>query len=68
MVALWMISYEDELTRSAQICICEIFGRGVGSLLTQVGMGSHPLGDPAITDELPPNSLASAENIRRLVF
>jgi hypothetical protein len=29
MVALWMIGYEDEPTRSAEICICEIFGRDV---------------------------------------
>jgi hypothetical protein len=32
LVALRMIGYEDEATRSAQICICEIFGRDVGSL------------------------------------
>jgi glycosyl hydrolase family 16 len=51
MVALWMIGYEDEPTRSAEICICEIFGRDVGSLQTGVGMGVHPFGDPAITDE-----------------
>jgi hypothetical protein len=51
MVALWMIGYEDERTRSAEICICEIFGRDVGPLQTRVGMGVHPFGDPAITDE-----------------
>jgi hypothetical protein len=51
MVALWMIGYEDEPTHSAEICICEIFGRDVGSLQTRVGMGVHPFGDPAITDE-----------------
>ena len=31
MVALRMIGYEDEPTRSAEICICEIFGRDVDS-------------------------------------
>jgi hypothetical protein len=51
MVALWMIGYEDEPTRSAEICICEIFGRDVGPLLTRIGMGVHPFGDPFITDE-----------------
>ena len=51
MVALWMIGYEDEPSRSAEICICEIFGRDVGPLQSRVGMGVHPFGDPAITDE-----------------
>jgi len=51
MVALWMIGYEDEPTHSAEICICEIFGRDVGPLQARVGMGVHPFGDPAITDE-----------------
>jgi hypothetical protein len=51
MVALWMIGYEDEPTRSAEICICEIFGRDVGSWQARVGMGLHPFGDPAIADE-----------------
>ena len=51
MVALWMIGYEDEPTRSAEICICEIFGRHVGPLQARVGMGVHPFGDPAIKDE-----------------
>jgi Glycosyl hydrolases family 16 len=51
MVALWMIGYEDEPTRSAEICICEIFGRDVGLLRTRIGMGLHPFGDPAIRDE-----------------
>jgi Glycosyl hydrolases family 16 len=51
MVALWMIGYEDRPTRSAEICICEIFGRDVGPHQTRVGMGVHPFGDPTITDE-----------------
>jgi hypothetical protein len=53
-----MIGYEDEPTRSAQIYICEIFGRDVGSLQTRVGMGTHPFGDSAITDESPPRRSA----------
>lgn len=51
MVALWMIGYEDEPERSAEICICEIFGRDVASAHTAVGMGVHPFGDRRIVDE-----------------
>jgi hypothetical protein len=51
MVALWMIGYEDEPMRSAEVCICEIFGRDVSPLRCRVGMGVHPFGDPAIIDE-----------------
>ncbi|HXV33510.1 MAG TPA: glycoside hydrolase family 16 protein [Gaiellaceae bacterium] len=51
MVALWLIGYEDEPERSAEICVCEIFGRDVGPAEAKVGMGVHPFGDPAIADE-----------------
>jgi hypothetical protein len=51
MVALWMIGYEDEPHRSAEICVCEIFGRDVGTESVAVGMGVHPFGDPSIVDE-----------------
>jgi Glycosyl hydrolases family 16 len=51
MVALWMIGYEDQPDRSAEICICEIFGRNVSADGLGVGMGLHPFGDPAIRDE-----------------
>jgi len=50
MVALWMIGYEDEPTRSAEICVCEIFGRDVGTDAARIGMGLHPFGEPSITD------------------
>ena len=46
-----MIGYEDEPERSAEICVCEIFGRDVGEDHARVGMGVHPFGDPRITDE-----------------
>ncbi len=58
MVALWMIGYEDEPTRSAEICVCEIFGRDVGADSARIGMGLHPFGDPSITDAF------SAESVR----
>ena len=51
MAALWMIGYEDEPERSAEICVCEIFGRDVAPDRAQVGVGVHPFGDPQITDE-----------------
>jgi hypothetical protein len=51
MVALWMIGYEDEPERSAEICVCEIFGSEVGPDRALVGMGVHPFGDPGIVDE-----------------
>jgi beta-glucanase (GH16 family) len=51
MVALWMIGYEDEPERSAEICICEIFGRDMTIDTAAVGMGVHPFGDPTIVDE-----------------
>jgi len=51
MVALWMIGYEDEPSRSAEICVCEIFGRDVGPGEARVGMGVHPFGDPEIADD-----------------
>jgi hypothetical protein len=51
MVALWLIGYEDEPERSAEICICEIFGRDVGPDQAIVGLGVHPFGDPRIVDD-----------------
>ena len=51
MVALWMIGYEDEPAHSAEICICEIFGRDVGPSQCRIGMGLHPFGDLKIKDE-----------------
>lgn len=51
MAALWMIGYEDEPDRSAEICVCEIFGRDVGTRESRVGMGVHPFGDRRIGEE-----------------
>jgi Glycosyl hydrolases family 16 len=51
MVALWMIGFEDRPDRSAEICICEIFGRDVDADSALIGMGVHPFGDPTITDD-----------------
>lgn len=51
MVALWMIGIEDQPEHSAEICVCEIFGRAVGPDSAEVGMGVHPFGDPRIVDD-----------------
>jgi beta-glucanase (GH16 family) len=51
MAALWMIGYEDEPARSAEICVAEIFGRDVRPDGAAVGMGLHPFADPRITEE-----------------
>jgi Glycosyl hydrolases family 16 len=51
MVALWMIGYEDEPRRSAEICVFEIFGRDVGSDRAVLGVGVHPFGDPRLVDD-----------------
>jgi hypothetical protein len=51
MCALWLIGWEDVPERSAEICVCEIFGRDVQAELTLVGMGLHPFGDPSIRDD-----------------
>jgi Glycosyl hydrolases family 16 len=50
MVALWMIGYEDEPDRSAEICICEIFGHSVAPDRAGIGMGLRPFADPRIRD------------------
>lgn len=51
MVALWMIGFEDAPGHSAEICVFEIFGRDVERDEVRVGMGVHPFGDPAITED-----------------
>jgi hypothetical protein len=58
MVALWMIGYEDEPERSAEICVCEIFGRDVGPDDAAVGVGVHPFGDPRISDDFSRETIA----------
>jgi hypothetical protein len=40
--ALWMIGYEDEPERSAEICVCEIFGRDVGEATRGSAWASTP--------------------------
>jgi ketosteroid isomerase-like protein len=58
MVALWLIGYEDEPSRSAEICVCEIFGRDVRPDKAVVGMGVHPFTDPDIVDDFSAETIA----------
>jgi len=58
MVALWMIGFEARAEESAEICICEIFGRGVTTENSQIGYGVHPFNDPTIVDEFYQDNLA----------
>jgi Glycosyl hydrolases family 16 len=55
MAAVWMVGREEEPTRSAEICIFEVFGDALeaqgGTSTAAVGMGVHPFRDPAISDE-----------------
>lgn len=51
MGALWMIGYEDAPEQSAEICVCEVFGRDVGPNEVAIGVGIHPFDDPALTDD-----------------
>ncbi|HWH24088.1 MAG TPA: glycoside hydrolase family 16 protein, partial [Candidatus Limnocylindria bacterium] len=41
VAALWLIGFEDEPHRSAELCIVEIFGRNVGPRRAGIGMGLH---------------------------
>src|SRR3954471_10450019 len=49
--AFWLIGFEDEPERSAEICVMEVFGRDIAAGLTKVGVGVHPFGDPSIEDD-----------------
>ena len=55
MASVWMIGLEQEPTRSAEICIFEVFGDALETdgedPAAAVGRGLHPFRDPAITDE-----------------
>ena len=62
MAAAWMVGLEDEPSRSAEICIFEVFGDALstedGEPTAAVGMGVHPFRDPAITDDFATPRLA----------
>lgn len=55
MAAVWMVGLEDKSSRSAEICIFEVFGDALvpegGEPTAAVGMGVHPFRDLSITDD-----------------
>jgi hypothetical protein len=51
VAAFWMIGFEDEPDRSAEICIVEVKGASVRPGRAVIGYGLHPFSDPTITDE-----------------
>ena len=51
LTTLWMIGFEDEPERSGEICVVEALGCDAGAAESAVGMGIHPLGDPALDEE-----------------
>ena len=52
MAAWWMVGFEDEPERCAEICVFEVFGDAVDpGESAAVGMGLHPFRDPAVTDD-----------------
>lgn len=51
MVAFWMLGPGDAATRSAEICVSEIFGRDVDRSGAAIGVGVHPHQDPAVVDD-----------------
>lgn len=51
VVALWMIGFEDQPERSAEICIFELKGKNIHHGHAFIGYGVHPFGDTKIIDE-----------------
>lgn len=51
MAALWMIGTEEVPSRSAEVCVAEVFGRDVRDHHARIGMGVHPFGDPDVADD-----------------
>jgi len=49
--AFWMIGFEDEPDRSAEICPFELKGWNVKDGSCTLGFGIHAFGDPTITEE-----------------
>lgn len=52
MVAWWMVGFEDEPHRCAEICVTEMFGDAVEpGVSAAVGMGLHAFRDPATPED-----------------
>jgi Glycosyl hydrolases family 16 len=51
VVAFWMIGFEDQPSKSGEICILEIKGKNVKRESALIGYGIHPFGDQSLQDE-----------------
>ena len=60
MGALWLSGFEDdpEQERCGELCVVEVFGRSVSAGTAEVGVGSKPFRDPALTDDFAAPRLA----------
>ncbi|QNA46673.1 glycoside hydrolase family 16 protein [Lacibacter sediminis] len=50
VVSLWMIGYEDEPERSAEICVFEVKGWNVFADKAMIGYGIHQFNDPKLKE------------------
>lgn len=51
VVSLWMIGYEDQRERSAELCVFEVKGAAVSKNSAQIGYGIHKFNDPLLKEE-----------------
>jgi hypothetical protein len=51
VVSLWMIGYEDQPEKSAELCIFEVKGWNIGKKKTKIGFGIHQFNDPNLKEE-----------------
>ena len=52
MFSLWLVGLEDQPSRSAEICVVEIFGDAmVDGKSAAVGMGLHAFRDPSVSED-----------------
>jgi hypothetical protein len=52
MAAWWLVGFEDDPSRCAEICVAEIFGRAVvPGESAEVGMGLHAFRDPSVPED-----------------
>lgn len=51
VVSLWMIGYEDQPERSAELCVFEVKGAASSKNKTQIGYGIHKFNDPLLKEE-----------------
>lgn len=50
VVSLWMIGYEDQPERSAELCVFEVKGWNISDDTTIIGYGIHKFNDPKLNE------------------